>query len=187
MLAVATGLRLPTSRRNILGLTGAAVASTPLSALAVDLQSMTDGRIFYDSSLQTFAIEQAQKDVKALLADEDTFKTMVTIGIPTGNLQMPPQIMFSAFKKLEERVSDPDAFMDAAIEYVEYSRDANDLIALVALDRRNGGRGMQDAIQDHLDRSLVAARGCAKALDRMVPLLPAETKKIDTFYSRHSA
>ena len=104
------------------------------------------------------------------MEDEETFRTMVTIGLPVTSL-VPPQLSFSLFKKLEARTSDPGEFMDAAIEYVEYSRDANDLVELARLARMNGG-GTQ-AIQEYLERSIVAARGCAKAMDRMVPLLPA--------------
>ena len=96
---------------------------------------------------------------------------MVTIGLPTGSLQMPPQILFNLFKRLEGSTRDPGEFMDAAIEYVEYSRDANDLIELARLTRTNGG-GPQ-ALQDYLDRAMAAAKGAARALDRMVPLLPS--------------
>ena len=85
---------------------------------------------------------------------------------------MPPNILFNLFKRLEPAVGDPDTFMDAAIEYIEYTRDANDLVALAQMSRKNGG-GPQ-ALQDYLDRSIVAAKGAAKALERMVPLLPGQ-------------
>ena len=86
----------------------------------------------------------------------------------TGQLRMPPNLSFALFKELEPRVKDEGAFMDAAIEYVEYARDANDLFALALLSRTNGGN-----VEDYLDRSLVAFRGADKALRRMVPLLPS--------------
>ena len=95
----------------------------------------------------------------------------IKIGLPTDNLKMPPQLSFSLFRKLESSVSDPGEFMDAAIEYVEYSRDGNDLVELARMARFNGAGPL--AIEDYVQRSIVAARGCAKALDRMVPLLPA--------------
>jgi len=47
-------------------------------------------------------------------------------------------------------------------------------VELAALDRKNGDPNdprTAIAVQDHLDRSMVAARGAAKALDKMVPLL----------------
>jgi hypothetical protein len=153
---------------NSMAIAGAAMSPPP--ALGADLGALANRSPFYDESLNVFAIIVAQRDVRKLFEDEDTFKTMMRIGIPTGNLQVPPQISFSAFKKLEPRVSDPGAFMDAAIEYVEYSRDANDLVELARLSRTNGAGPA--ALDDYVDRSLAAARGAAKALDRMVPLLP---------------
>ena len=39
---------------------------------------------------------------RALLADEETFRTMVKIGLSnTGELQMPPNLAFSLFKRFE--------------------------------------------------------------------------------------
>ena len=123
-----------------------------------------------DASMDIFPIISAQRDVQKLLEDEETFRTMVTIGLPTGNLQMPPSILFNLFKRLETKTRDPDAFMDAAIEYIEYTRDANDLIQLARMARTNGGGPL--AVQDYLDRAIFAAQGSAKALNVMVPLLP---------------
>ena len=120
--------------------------------------------------LDVFPILSAQKDVQKLLEDEETFRTMVTIGLPTGSLQMPPNILFNLFKRLENQTRDPGEFMDAAIEYIEYARDANDLIALARLSRTNGGGPA--AVQDYLDRAMIAAKGAGKALNTMVPLLP---------------
>ena len=118
--ALAAGMQLP--RRGVLA-----------AAVGLDLQRLAVPPAFaappmYDPSISVYAILQAQRTTQRLLADEDTFRTMVAIGLPTGSLQMPPQLLFSSFKKLEDTVSDPGAFMDAAIEYVEYTRDANDLV-----------------------------------------------------------
>ena len=55
-------------------------------------------------------------------------------------------------------------------KYVEYARDANDLLALAQMSRTNGNGAA--AAMDYLDRALVSLRGAGKALDRMVPLLP---------------
>ena len=118
-----------------------------------------------------FPVLAARASVSKLLEEEETYRTMVTIGLATGNLQMPPLLSFKLFQQLEPSVTDPGTFMDAAIEYVEYARDANDLTELARLSRTNGGD--PGAVQDYLDRSLIAAKGAAKALDRMVPLLPA--------------
>ena len=88
---------------------------------------------------------------------------------PCTAISQPPIILFNLFKRIEPTVRDPDEFMDAAIEYIEYTRDANDLIELARLSRTNGGGPL--AVQDYLDRAMFAAKGAGKALDRMVPLL----------------
>ena len=95
---------------------------------------------------------------------------VVQLGLPLGTLQMPPNLQFSLFRRLEASVREPGDFMDAAIEYVEYARDANDLLALAQMSRTNGNGAA--AATDYLDRALVSLRGAGKALDRMVPLLP---------------
>ena len=92
--------------------------------------------------------------------------------MPLGTLQMPPNLQFSLFRRLEASVREPGDFMDAAIEYVEYARDANDLLALAQMSRTNGMGNGAAAATDYLDRALVSLRGAGKALDRMVPLLP---------------
>ena len=112
----------------------------------------------------------AQRDVRKLLDDQDTFRTMVSIGLPTTSLPTPQTIFFSSFQKLENYTKEPGAFMDAAIEYIEYARDLDDLVELARRSRTNGGGPA--ATQDYLERALVAAKGASKALDRMVPLLP---------------
>ena len=122
-----------------------------------------------------YEVLAAQAAVKKLLDDEDTFRTMVSIGLPTPAGYVPPQLSFSLFKKLEGDASDPGVFMDAAIEYVEYARDASDLVELARLSRTNGAGPA--ATQDYLDRALIAARGAGKALQRMVPLLPGQDQR----------
>ena len=115
-------------------------------------------------------IYSAQQEVAKLLADEETYRKMASIGLPMSSIPMPPNLPFTLFKRFEPLVADPGTFMDAAIEYVEYARDANDLVELTRMSRTNGGGPA--AVQDYFERALVAARGAAKALDRMVPLLP---------------
>ena len=161
----------PMGRRDLIISGFGAIASLPYSASAVSLQSLSSRPSWDDAKDGVYPILAAQQDVKRLLADEETYRTMVKIGLPTDNLKMPPQLSFSLFRKLESSVSDPGEFMDAAIEYVEYSRDGNDLVELARMARFNGAGPL--AIEDYVQRSIVAARGCAKALDRMVPLLPA--------------
>jgi len=113
----------------------------------------------------------ARSTTTKLLEDEATFKTMIKVGLATDTLQLPPTLPFTMFKELEATVTDPGEFMDAAIEYVEYQRDAKDLLALAVLGRVNGAGS--EAVQDYVDRSLLSVRGADKALQRMVPLLPA--------------
>ena len=172
---------LQTRRRWSLAALSTAVLATATSfglqpAGAVDLQSLASqplGGTASDNGLPIYPILSAQKDVRALLADEETFRTMVKIGLSnTGELQMPPNLAFSLFKRFEAILPPKEAgeFMDAAIEYIEYARDANDLVELARMSRTNGGGPLATA--DYLDRACDAARGASKALDRMVPLMP---------------
>jgi hypothetical protein len=139
----------------------------PASAALADVSSLTDGGALY-----IFPILQAQKDARVLLEDEQTFRTMITIGLPTSgtSVQVPPNLSFSLFKRIENSAIDPGEFMDAAIEYIEYTRDANDLVELARMARTNGGGRL--AVADYLDRAVEAVKGSDRALARMVPLLP---------------
>lgn len=153
------------------GMLAAAVAASPMAAMAADLSSLANQPLGGGSgTTPAMRILSAQADVKQLLDDEDTFRTMVIIGLPTTSLPLPPNLPFALFRQLESRVTDPDVFMDGAIEYVEYARDANDLLELARLARTNGGG--PPAIRDYVERAIVAAKGARRALDRMVPLLP---------------
>ena len=123
----------------------------------------------------TFPIIAAQSSLRWLANADDvtTFKTMLKIGLPaTGTLQMPDVIQFNLFKTIEPTLPDRDAgpFMDAAIEYVEYTRDANDLVSLATGAKRQGAPA--DIVNDYVERAVEAAQGAKRAADRMVPLLP---------------
>ena len=131
----------------------------------------------YAEAAPVLPVLAAQSNLRWLSNADDvaTFKTMLKIGLPitpTSQLQTPPIIQFALFKAIEPTLPERDAgpFMDAAIEYVEYARDANDLVELARMSRTNGGGPLATA--DYLDRACDAARGASKALDRMVPLMP---------------
>ena len=119
----------------------------------------------------------AQSSLRWLSNTEDvaTFKTMLKIGLPitpTSQLQTPPIIQFALFKAIEPTLPERDAgpFMDAAIEYVEYTRDADDLVSLaIGAKRQNAPL---DIVDDYVERAITAAQGAKRAVDRMVPLLP---------------
>lgn len=148
-------------------------ALLPAAALTTDLGALAGrplGGGGESLATSSFEILAAQAAAKKLLDDEETYKTMVTMGLPTSSLSMPPNLPFGLFKKYEPLVKDPDTFMDAAIEYVEYARDGNDLLALARMARTNGGG--PSAVKDYVERAFESARGAAKALDRLVPLLP---------------
>ena len=119
----------------------------------------------------------AQSNLRWLSNADDvaTFKTMLKIGLPitpTSQLQTPPIIQFALFKAIEPTLPERDAgpFMDAAIEYVEYTRDADDLVSLaIGAKRQNAPL---DIVDDYVERAITAAQGAKRAVDRMVPLLP---------------
>ena len=109
----------------------------------------------------------AQSNLRWLSNADDvaTFKTMLKIGLPitpTSQLQTPPIIQFALFKAIEPTLPERDAgpFMDAAIEYVEYTRDADDLVSLaIGAKRQNAPL---DIVDDYVERAIAAAQG-AKA------------------------
>ena len=95
---------------------------------------------------------------------------VLQLGLPLGTLKPPPNLQFALFKRLEASVKDPGEFMDAAIEYVEYTRDADDLVSLaIGAKRQNAPL---DIVDDYVERAIAAAQGAKRAVDRMVPLLP---------------
>ena len=92
--------------------------------------------------------------------DVATFKTMLKIGLPitpTSQLQTPPIIQFALFKAIEPTLPERDAgpFMDAAIEYVEYTRDADDLVSLAMGAKRQNAP--LDIVDDYVERAIAAA------------------------------
>lgn len=117
-----------------------------------------------------FSILYAQRALDKIVDDESTLRTMLSVGLPLET-QLPSVITFAQFQSLERSVSDPDTFMDAAIEFIEYSRDARDLVALATLSRTNGAGPA--AAADYFDRAMVSIRGARSALKRLVPLIPA--------------
>lgn len=158
-MSLAAPARCTGRRALVAAVTAATLGGRPAASWAADLD------------ISARRILAARSTTTKLLEDEQTFRTMVKIGLPTDSLQLPPTLAFAMFKELEPRVAEPGEFMDAAIEYVEYQRDAKDLLALAVLSRGNGAG--PDAVQDYVDRSLLAVRGADKALQRMVPLLPS--------------
>ena len=89
-----------------------------------DVQSIgSSGSSSSSASAESFAILAARQEVKKILADDEAlnaFRTMVSIGLPVPGI---PVILFQSFKRLEQKVRNPDVFMDAAIEYVEFTRE----------------------------------------------------------------
>ena len=131
----------------------------------------------YAEAAPVLPVLAAQSNLRWLSNAEDvaTFKTMLKIGLPitpTSQLQTPPIIQFALFKAIEPTLPERDAgpFMDAAIEYVEYTRDADDLVSLaIGAKRQNAPL---DIVDDYVERAIAAAQGAKRAVDRMVPLLP---------------
>ena len=153
---------------------GAAIRLLLAGAAALPMQALAAADV--GTSTAFLPILAAQSSVKATLADEETFVTLVKLGLPlSGRLQTPPIILFGVFKQLEPLSKDPDAWAVAAVDYVENTRDADDLRALAKAAAQEVARGdtrMAAAVQDYTDRMMVAVRGSAKALEQLVPLIP---------------
>ena len=124
----------------------------------------------------TVRILAADQSVSTLLDRENlaALQTTLKLGLPAfeGKFAAPPGVPFEFFERLELEVAEPSrgAFMDAAVAYSDYARDAQDLLALAELARTNGAGPV--AATGYLERAVPELEGCAKALRTIVPLLP---------------
>ena len=120
--------------------------------------------------LPVYPIFAAQRTVEALLADATTFRSTARLGLPTGELQLPPTLSPTLFERLALAVDDGAALSDAGRSYVMAAYDANELLEFAERTRRGGGGDGE--VCEYVDRSIEAARRCSDALSRVVRLLP---------------
>ena len=137
-----------------------------------------------------YPIFVAERTVEMLLSNEELFRNTVRMGLPTGALQLPPEISLSVFERFAELrvrrvVGAPPAVRDAAaIEadalreagrtYVRAAYDANELVAFAYQGRKAQGRASDAQVSAYVDDALAACRKCEAALRTVLPLLPSE-------------
>ena len=118
--------------------------------------------------MATVKILSAEQSVSTLLDRDNVaaLRVALELGLPAfeGKFAAPATVPFEYFQRLELLLPEPrrSEFMEAAIEFCDYNRDVQDLIALA---NQVGGPG-------YLDRAVPELEGCAKALRTIVPLLP---------------
>lgn len=122
------------------------------------------------SAVPTFPLLSALQRIEALQADEATFRTCVTLGLPTGRLQMPPMLESGLFLNLELAAADPTALRAAAQAYTADALQANQYLAYAeaAQQQQEGAE-----ISKYLDAAFLAVERCSASLQRA---LAAATK-----------
>ena len=120
-------------------------------------------------AMPTFPLLDAQRRIDALLADEAPYRTVVTLGLPTGQLQMPPQIETSVLLGLEFRTTDAAALRAAAGEYALAAAKAEELITYAEEAQLQKDSA---AIGQNLDGAFAAVATCKASLQRMLAVLP---------------
>ena len=171
LVAGAMALRLSdvtTSRRAVVLAAGS--AALPVWPAFAEL------KLSISPTQATIRVLAAEQSVTTLLDSENlsTLRVMLGLGLPTfeGKYAPPGSVPFEYFQRLQLEVPEAKqgAFMDAAVSFEEYLRDARDLLELARLARTNGAG--PEAAQSYLDRAIPDLKGCAKELKTIVPLLP---------------
>ena len=121
-------------------------------------------------AMPTFPLLDAQRRIEVLIADEQAYRTVVALGLPTGQLQMPPMIESSVFMGLELRTTDLTVLRAAASEYTMAAFKADELLTYA-----EGAQLQKEdaAIRQHLDGAFAAVATCKSSLQRMLAVLPA--------------
>tara|TARA_B110001452_G_scaffold245710_1_gene230545 strand:- start:551 stop:928 length:378 start_codon:yes stop_codon:yes gene_type:complete len=119
--------------------------------------------------MPTFPLLDAQRRIEALVADEESYRTCVALGLPTGKLQMPPMIQSSVFQGLELRATDLAVLRAEASEYAVAASKAEELLTYA-----EGAQLEKDdaAVRQNLDGAFAAVAKCKSSLERMLAVLP---------------
>ena len=166
------------SRRSVLRLVLAAALSGRAAppAAAVVLLPKTKEQVEASASrarlldaMPTFPLLDAQRSIEMLLADEATYRTVVALGLPTGQLQMPPMIETSVLLGLELRTTDAAVLRAAASEYAVAASKADELLTYAEEAQLQKDSG---AIRQNLDGAFAAVATCKSSLQRMLAVLP---------------
>lgn len=119
-----------------------------------------------------FPVQAAQRGIDMLLADEAAFRAVVTMGLPTGSLQMPTRLEKGVFLNLELSATDPTALRAAAEAYVQDSMKAEEYLTYAEGAQLQGD---SESIGANLDLALGAAKRCKASLQQVLAQLPPTT------------
>lgn len=174
------GLELQCSRRVALALGTVAAPVGPAAALIAQSEAP-----FFDQDSTVYQIDEARKCVAKFLADADTYEAMMTAGLRTDTMPLPPQIMYSGFQLLANRTREPETFLQTAEVYTEAARDAADNVELAARVLRKPQDECSPELRKafvagYFVRTVTAVKTCGAALERMSPLLPEVTRIAST-------
>ena len=124
-------------------------------------------------------MQVARRAIETLIENEDEFRNAVRLSLPTGALQLPPEINPTVFEKWAARcdAADADAMREAGRLYVRSAYDANELITF-AYDGRRSKRASDAQVVEYVNGALAACRRCKDALDTMEPLSERATQRI---------
>ena len=117
------------------------------------------------SALPTYPILAAQRDILALLADQEAFRKCVTLGLPMGRLQMPPMLEDGVFLNLELGAVDPSAVRAAARAYTVDASKANEYLVYAEgaqMDKNSA------ETSKYLDDAFEAVDRCRVSLQRVL-------------------
>lgn len=118
-------------------------------------------------------ITAAQRGIDALLADEEAFRAVVTMGLPTGPLQMPPALEKGVFLNLELSATDPAALRAAAQAYMLEAAKADENLTYAEGAQLQGD---SESIRTNLDAAFAAVRKCQASLQRVLAEVPAASR-----------
>mmetsp|Transcript_19573 Transcript_19573/g.35535 ORF Transcript_19573/g.35535 Transcript_19573/m.35535 type:complete len:232 (-) Transcript_19573:187-882(-) len=122
------------------------------------------------SASDILRILAAQSTVQALLKDKNTVRSMVNAGFSSEALNLPPQIEYDLFLKIENSTSSPRKFRGATYAYIEYAAYAKKDIEKAQLIKKDGGKTRQ--VEEYVDDALDHVENCRRALAILIPLLP---------------
>ena len=122
--------------------------------------------------LPIYPILAAKNTVDALLAEEDSVRKLLRLGLPTGKLQLPPEINLSLFERISEALpAEAPALLAAAKAYTRDAYDCNELAEFCRRKKKAGGTDVE--VAELAEGSLAAAKRCSASLAVIVALLPS--------------
>lgn len=125
------------------------------------------------SALPTYPLLEAQRNIDKLLEDQDAFRTCVTLGLPTGRLQMPTVLENGFFLNLELSATDPKALRAAAEVYTIDAAKANEYLTYAEAAQIDSDAA---ATKQNLDLAFSAVDRCKASLMQVLAQLPASMR-----------